>query len=260
MIITDTFNEIGSEHRVCEDYILPIENPQSIIISDGCSSSKNTDMGARILSYIGKVHLKYRRSYNPFDYYGYGMTVIVEALEVINRLELNQECLDATLVLAFKHPTKNCIQCYFFGDGYLVIQKKNDEVDVIKIEYDQSAPFYLSYYLNDERKDLYKNSEIKMRVYKNDEIVEEVNAGVRHFQEILLDEVKCVLVCSDGFGSFIKKVEPVHYSTYVNNFLNYPVKNQNFLKRTMNHYLRKMNEEKIKHYDDLSIGAFLVKE
>ena len=52
MIRTDTFIEIGSQHKVCEDYIIAKDN--YIILADGCSRSENSDMGARILCYMAQ--------------------------------------------------------------------------------------------------------------------------------------------------------------------------------------------------------------
>ena len=49
----------GKTHKICEDYIISGYNPAPyIILSDGCSSSKNTDVGARVLCHVAKQYLE----------------------------------------------------------------------------------------------------------------------------------------------------------------------------------------------------------
>src|SRR5215203_2249321 len=43
---TDCFFNIGATHSVCQDYV--VASPY-LILSDGCSSSPDTDIGARLL-------------------------------------------------------------------------------------------------------------------------------------------------------------------------------------------------------------------
>ena len=57
-INVDHYMTIGSSHQVCEDYIISGTEPfPYIILSDGCSSSKDTDIGARILAQCAKNYL-----------------------------------------------------------------------------------------------------------------------------------------------------------------------------------------------------------
>ncbi len=52
---TNSFYQIGKEHKVCEDYAsCGIEPFPYAILSDGCSTGKNTDIGSRILVSITK--------------------------------------------------------------------------------------------------------------------------------------------------------------------------------------------------------------
>jgi hypothetical protein len=62
MIQTDIFRRIGATHAVCEDYIIEGNKPfPFIILADGCSTAKNTDMGARILCHLAKQYVMYRQ-------------------------------------------------------------------------------------------------------------------------------------------------------------------------------------------------------
>ena len=57
---TDCYYEIGHSHIFCEDYALAgiVNNIGYAIVSDGCSSSDNVDVGARVLAHIAKVFLR----------------------------------------------------------------------------------------------------------------------------------------------------------------------------------------------------------
>ena len=56
----DTFSKIGKTHKICEDYILSGTKPfPYIIISDGCSSSEGTDMGARLLCFLAQQYIRF---------------------------------------------------------------------------------------------------------------------------------------------------------------------------------------------------------
>ena len=52
MINVDSFLKKGKQHFICEDYIINSDDRDTmpyIILSDGCSSSENTDIGSRVL-------------------------------------------------------------------------------------------------------------------------------------------------------------------------------------------------------------------
>jgi len=57
----DHHYEIGSSHVACEDYAMSgtQEGLTYAILSDGCSASKDSDVGARILCHLAKSALMY---------------------------------------------------------------------------------------------------------------------------------------------------------------------------------------------------------
>ena len=102
MIQTDTFLKIGDQHKVCEDYIIEGFLPVPfIILADGCSSSRDTEMGARILCHLAKQYLYYRGcDLYELDYHKMGSWVIHNAELTVRHLGLRAECLDATLIVS----------------------------------------------------------------------------------------------------------------------------------------------------------------
>ena len=59
----DHYYTIGNSHSVCQDYAISglVENGAYAILSDGCSSSPDVDVGARMLSLSAKE--------NSFDWW-----------------------------------------------------------------------------------------------------------------------------------------------------------------------------------------------
>ncbi len=58
---TDCFYSIGHSHKVCEDYALSGTIGDTLayaVVCDGCSSSKQVDVGARLLAHNTVVELE----------------------------------------------------------------------------------------------------------------------------------------------------------------------------------------------------------
>lgn len=63
MTLVDSFLRTATIKEICQDYILSGTDPfPYVIISDGCSSSKKSDVGARLLCYIAR---KYILTFSP---------------------------------------------------------------------------------------------------------------------------------------------------------------------------------------------------
>jgi len=92
--------QIGKDHKICEDYAISGHDPfPYIIISDGCSSNLNTDIGSRILVSMTKknIHL-----FNPEYYIDFVDNVIFQSKSLVSIMGLNKDCLHATLLLIIK--------------------------------------------------------------------------------------------------------------------------------------------------------------
>lgn len=74
---TNSFYQIGRDHKVCEDYaICGMEPFPYTILSDGCSTGKHTDVGSRILVSMTKKNIAL---FNPDNYIDFLRTVIFQA-------------------------------------------------------------------------------------------------------------------------------------------------------------------------------------
>ena len=149
MIATDIFIEIGSQHKVCEDYIISGMEPEPyIILADGCSSSNDTEMGARILCHLAKQYLRYRSDdLHNIDHKKMGRWIIHNAEMAARQMGLKVSCLDATLIVSFFIDGE--VKIFMYGDGVVVIKSGND-IEYFKIDFSSNAPYYLSYLIDDQ--------------------------------------------------------------------------------------------------------------
>ena len=281
---TDTFLQIGTSHKVCEDYVLHGEaegGRKFLIVSDGCSSSDNTEMGARILCHLAKKFLLERfagglQSLKDMpDQDVMASDIIYGAKLASGMLGLDLDCLDATLVVGIFEPVNQEFHIYIYGDADILMETKDNTIKIINIEYTSqiqkysNAPYYLSYRLDEYRDDLYH----RMKV---DKIITTRTCELKDFPEgwhdpctvaydyvqpmiFSADELKSILICSDGFSSFVEPGENgmVKSNPFIiaANFLSFKNWRGEFLKRRMNRALKELEQTHTTHYDDLSIAA-----
>jgi hypothetical protein len=271
MINTDIFLEIGNSHKICEDYIIQgiVNNCPYVILADGCSSSDNTEMGARLLCHLAKQYLKfYEGVMCHIDYDKMGNWIIHNAELSARQLGLKKKALDATLIVAFTD--ENGIYIYMYGDG-LVVLKKYDPESVYKNNYlvftadfKNNEPYYLSYRIDEYRNNLYHDSKNELSItIEDNSIVEDIQTFAYDYQNILTFELGTfdqLFIASDGLASFIddNPTELRSHSPFevCKEFMSFKNLKGEFLKRRMKRALKKFSELGYVHYDDLSIGAF----
>jgi serine/threonine protein phosphatase PrpC len=264
MINTDTFIEIGSNHQICEDYIISGNDLHTnyIILSDGCSTAKNSEMGARLLTYLAKQYLKYHNhiSLEQKDANVMGQWIIHNAEMTMRQLGLERSCLDATLIISYVY--KKLIHIYMYGDGVIVMKDRSGEIKIVTVDYTQNTPYYLSYLIDEKCDQLYYKKKIQKKIThalkvpgSSFDLIEAYDKPYYH--AINMDIYPCVFVCSDGIKSFVEDNKIMDPYDYIYNFMNYKNTNGEFLKRRMKRALLDLSSDNIKHFDDLSIGAYL---
>lgn len=262
MISTDIFLEIGSQHKVCEDYIIKGHNPEPyIILADGCSSSDNTEMGARILCHLAKKYLQYRsEDLHDLDYRKMGQWIIHNAEMVARQLGLKVSCLDATLIVGYYLDKQ--VHIYMYGDG-AIITKDGGRIEVHKVDFSNNAPYYLSYQIDDHRHELYHEMKNDMSIKVLSPDGEKCAVYAYDFASYFLFDgsYDTIFMTSDGIFSFIvenateRRIIPE--GDVLPDFMNFKNVKGEFLKRRLNKALKDLNKRDINHYDDLSVGAFI---
>lgn len=260
MLYYDHYYTIGKTHVVCEDYAAQGEKPVPfIVLSDGCSSSRHTDIGARILALTTRHILENTIDW-PLDYASFGQTLIHRAWQITQRMQLDSSSvLDATVMLAFLH--KEAIQVYVYGDGCLLFKEQTGKLGYIEIVFSHNAPYYLTYWYDEERGQEYAKYEEKPLF-----LIDSVNgqASPISFRTPLsfhfpLEKYSTVAIASDGATHCINTQlgTKIPLSEIAENLLNFNNLEGEFVKNHTKNVLERYAKQSIYPADDLSIGVFV---
>lgn len=141
---TDSYFAMGKTHTVCQDYARHgIVTDQSwhrnhpfAIVSDGCSSCPDTDIGARLLA------VALANTFNMLDCFDYNLA-LQRAEASAKALSLSPYSLSATLVTAYMDDT-GFLRCAFVGDGCIAVKLKDGTGFMAESDHN-GAPKYLAY-------------------------------------------------------------------------------------------------------------------
>jgi len=275
---TDAYYEIGHSHIVCEDYAIAgqVDNISYAMVSDGCSASKEVDVGARILVHSAKEYLKEWITGNKecitnfslpnLTFSDFYLPVIYPSYMTAKSLGLNSTALDATFLIALSDGVTTRVFAY--GDGGIVVRYKSGIIEYFNIEFQSGAPYYMSYAMDKTREEGYRkefSQPIMVRDGKmtNGNIDENSTPKSYGVHEIYSNtswrflEVDFVAVMSDGINSYENmdtkdKILTAKILTDMTNFKNF---NGQFVERRMKSFRKVCQKENIGHYDDISIAA-----
>ena len=270
----DSFMTIGNSHEVCEDYIYhSLGVDPYMILADGCSSSKNTDVGARVLVHAARNILNrfIHRTGIPIEADVLGDMIAHEAEETIRKLGLNTSALDATLIIAYRLKDKIIINV--FGDGNVILKKKDGTTKIYNYQYAKNMPYYLSYYVDAGRqhqycKEMFDVDEggkcLVTALYSGDDF----NVSTEDFVKIPtfvlpIDEYEMVGIASDGIESFFSPHDNSlrkGFKEVIEELTAFKGTVGEFLKRRCKRAVKNYKKEGIEHYDDVSIGVMLLGE
>jgi hypothetical protein len=169
---SDSHFEIGSTHLVCQDYAISYADDEVAyaIISDGCTSSPNTDIGSRLISIIARDAISYLIHKQRFEktidkklflnnfVLTFKELVVKKCIEVKGSLNLNVNSFDATLLVALIYPGYQPL-LVGWGDGNFIIKYKNGAIRTISMSYDGNMPYYLSYRMSHEKDIAYRQEQ-----------------------------------------------------------------------------------------------------
>jgi len=265
---TDSFFCIGKSHSVCEDYAF--HGKKCIILSDGCSASEYSDIGARLLCITAKRILNSFVNI-PLSYSEFGTTVAGCVAEQLRLLDLPINSMDATLLVAFEFNEK--IYFYAYGDGYYQIKYKNQDIHFGTTKFNSNAPYYLSYWSNPQRNIDYINkfgNEVETITgsytdgEENCELkTETVDLSFSHETDVKfpipIDELEYIMIMSDGVESFQDysnlPASPIETAEIIKELSSFKNTKGKFITRRTNAAIKKFMKQDIDHYDDLSVAG-----
>ena len=259
---SDSAFVIGSTHAVCEDYAVcwnSIDKTYALI-ADGCSSSKDTDIGARVFLRC----LELQETIEAGSY-----LAVQAAMTTIQALGLTRDALNCTSLAAVAVEKGAVASCY--GDGVIVLGRRDDSRVIVTSSYESNAPNYPSYQLDLETSKLFHGQDYQKTLQY--EVLD--SAGV---STILLttktEDPRCtilvpqehfqyVAIFSDGISSFQRYEQTdtgkTAFSISTNSILQellapFTATTGSFVQRRLKRFLKNCEEKGWHHSDDLSMG------
>jgi len=254
---TDHYRTGKSRHKSCKDYALSGSDPMPyLIVCDGCSSSPQTDIGAMLVAVSARNHIREMLSPDsiPPDYHTFGNNVIRRAATAASLLEIPQYGLDATLLVAFC--TGGHVFIYVYGDGF-VIAKGRKGVDIREIRFESNARYYLSYLLNEDRRNAYQQELDKPKIIaQSDGQRFSLAYHAPVVSEFRVDELSMLMLGSDGLGSFTDmQGHPIAAHEVIEEFTAFKNFKGEFVKRRAKRAITDFEKRLVINTDDVSVAA-----
>jgi protein phosphatase 2C-like protein len=277
----DCVFRMGRSHAVCQDYAVAGGGAVPyVILADGCSSSPDTDIGARLL-----VKSAERRLLDPAEpgtdwemAADLRMRRAVDAARgYADMLGLSACCLDATLLTATVRG--DSWQVSIHGDGVAAFKERGGLVHIHSISYTEGFPDYPNYTADPERRRAFRERtgnrrRLERMVLEPDGSLVETSVsldgafGQRYEETGKVVECEWIAVTSDGVSSFTSPAggEPTRSSTSVpaadvlRELLAFKSTAGVFVQRRVQRFLRECESRGWQHQDDLAVGAITFHE
>ena len=277
----DSAFNIGVAHAVCQDYAIAGNgrahqegNSRAspyVVLSDGCSSSPDSDIGARLLVKAAELRLRARMVLSARQLADAHRESARHALIWARRLGLASQAIDATLLTAHLNNDDLILACS--GDGVIVLKSWTGALDVYAINYPSGYPLYPSYAHQRERLQALKQEGRtckEVRHYRGVSSGESIHLEETDISNTLTEvfsvkssEYRCAAVVSDGIHSFFtthntetsKRVEGIPMESLLNELVSFKTVHGLFVGRRLKSFLKECQSKGWQHRDDLAIGA-----
>jgi serine/threonine protein phosphatase PrpC len=256
--------------KSCQDYAMSsIEDSMPfLVICDGCGSSKDSDIGARLLAHGSKEFFRQIQTEESVQYGSFGLATIVNAKSSITLLGLNNQCLDSTLIFSFLYEGTYS-RTFMYGDGCLFVGNQDGLKSFIKVSYKGNAPHYLSYKLDSKRYEAYQKNltfPVELEIlnygsYHQDKTLEYALSFELDFSHFLKPG-DVFIISSDGIESFVDITtgQKIEFQEVMSEICKFKNKNGEFVKRRVRRMLEDFSKKGIYNYDDISIAAFSIED
>jgi serine/threonine protein phosphatase PrpC len=182
----------------------------------------------------------------------------------LTMFRLPYNCLDATLLIAIWDHDKKKGKALCYGDGSVIWKTKNDTLNFINLSYESNAPYYLSYKLEESRREDYIKAYGDKDLILMEHVGYEINRNIHKYDkycEFTFDDSTTMLaIASDGLSSFEKNKTSIDISTIIDPFFAFKNVNGEYLKRRADKYIKELNKDGFTHFDDISIACINIKD
>lgn len=266
----DSLFLIGKSHQVCQDYALSGITPDGIpyaIVADGCSGSAHSDVGARLLAHAAVANLPGLitpggGSSVATQYEEFGLAAVDAASLALQQLGLDSTpTLDATLLVGVVY--QEVVWVFMYGDGCILVNRKDDSADVIDSSFVNNAPYYLNYLLDDERHEAFEQQSGefgKTQIFNGAETLYPFTFPSIYYWPVSM--INSVILSTDGASSFVNDHtrEPILLDEVASEVLALKNTHGEFLKRRVRRFTTDWAKKGISHYDDLGMAGFAFKQ
>lgn len=254
---------MGKTHTVCQDYVLA-QNGEvpTVLLADGCSSSPDTDIGARLLV---RMAARSRPDANREE-------ALMAARRQADALGLEPRSLDATLLSIQVSGDRWVAEVH--GDGALAWADNAGRIYAISLSYPASYPHYLNYQADPARYAAFLIQEGNDRHSEEIELLPD--GGIRTLALTVdpscapcyrrtgdIKDTRWVAILSDGVHSFVETesvagrsiTAPIPWHEVLRELLAFKNRNGAFVQRRIQRFLQQCEARHWQHRDDLSLGA-----
>lgn len=281
----DSTFRIGSSHAICQDYSLagvsppvvrseefgsPVSRPY-VILSDGCSSSPDTDVGARLLVKAAEQLMRDFGSPPARDPAEIHTEAARLALTWAELLRLPPQAVDATLLTAHLVGEELIIGCS--GDGVICLETRAGATEVYSISYASGYPFYPAYAHQPARllslKDAGREGK-EVKHFRSASVAEPLRPAGASVSEsptevfaIPARDYKYAALISDGVHSFFRAArigdggrgEAIPLEEVLPELVSFKSTGGAFVGRRMKRFMKDCQDRGWQHVDDLAVGA-----
>jgi hypothetical protein len=265
---TDCAINIGSTHSLCQDYVIARNGSTEaggpyVILSDGCSSSPDTDIGARLLVKAAEKLFTEQVTDNVEELHEKAARL---ALDWAGLIGVPAQAVDATLLTAHVSGESLILACS--GDGVVLLESHRGSLDLYVISSPSGYPYYPSYARQPERlAELISNGRTTKEIkhFRRDSSLVHVttSAAMTEIFKVKACDYKLAAVASDGLNSFFhtqqstngKRVEDVCLLDVIHEFWSFKNFNGAFVERRLKRFTKDARANGWQHTDDLSIGV-----
>ncbi len=277
---TDHYFHIGHSHLVsgkpCQDFALSSELQigACAVVSDGCSTGRHTDVGARIttLGTIAAIRGVSSLDLNPDILRNIRDASRERVQSVSYSLNLEKSDLLATCLFAITTPTGGYVQV--LGDGVVAFKYSNGKIVMHRFDWAMNAPFYPVYdsldavvYIENLHRGLVDSAQLSHRyvVFENNVFSEEVISSIPFASgrdgvqiPITADEITSDLEFVATFSDGITQIENVDWKDAVQNLLDFKSLQGEFAKRRMIRAIKNYQHMSKGPLDDISYAVIRI--
>ena len=259
----DSAFTIGTTHSICQDYAIAVNDGTTsyAIISDGCSTSKNTDIGARLLvqAAVQIISSEHKQAVDTLP-----IAASRRALQWAQHIGLSLPSIDATLLIAYSDGDDLIISAS--GDGVIVLETAAGGMETFAISYPSGFPFYPAYSHQPERLGSWRSNECahkEIQHFLNGSSETNKSSFDTEVFRLKASDFKHATIISDGVYSFYraqetqtsKQLNAIPMQQILTEIVSFKGGTGSFVARRLQKLKRALSARQTHHFDDLAIGA-----